>query len=290
MTKTIGIVMIVIGAGWWALAAGAASPSTQPAIQPSTQPAKDLTLDLGNNVTMKLALIPAGKFMMGTPDGEKNRPPSESPQHEVTISSPVFMGVYEITQEQYEQIIGTNPSEFKGPKNPVETVSWDDAVEFCKKLSQKTGMTVRLPTEAEWEYACRAGSKTRFSFGDKDEDLCKYGNYCDKSNTPGRPWQDKDHNDGFDKTAPVGSLKPNDWGLYDMHGNVWEWCSDWYAYSYADAKSQDPQGPDSGTKRVMRGGSWFLRPWHCRSAHRGDFKPDASHGGLGFRVVVSDRD
>jgi len=196
------------------------------------------------------------------------------------------MGVYEVTQEQYEQVIGKNPSIFKGAKNPVENVSWDDAVEFCKKLSQKTGKTVSLPTEARWEYACRAGTKTRFGFGDKDEDLCKYGNYCDKSNTPGRPWQDKDHNDGFDKTAPVGSLKPNDWGLYDMHGNVWEWCSDWYADSYANAKNVDPAGPDSGSLRVLRAGGWDADPQSCRSAGRYWDSPVHRYGFVGFRVAV----
>jgi formylglycine-generating enzyme required for sulfatase activity len=247
---------------------------------------KELVLDLGNNVTMKLALIPAGKFIMGSPDSEKDRSTAEGPQREVTISKPFYMGVFEVTQEQYEQVMGKNPSAFKGAKNPVETVSWEDAVEFCKKLSAKTGKTVSLPTEAQWEYACRAGTKTRFGFGDADADLCKYGNYCDKSNTNGFDWQDKDHNDGFDKTAPVGSLKPNDWGLYDMHGNVWEWCSDWYADSYADAKNQDPAGPDSGTLRVLRGGGWSDTPLHCRSAFCDRDSPDYRSYRIGFRVAV----
>src|ERR1019366_6733194 len=124
------------------------------------------------------------------------------------------------TEEQYEQIMGKNPSRIKGAQNPVETVSWDDAMEFCKKLSQKTGKTVRLPTEAQWEYACRAGTKTRFSFGDKDEDL---GDYA---------WYEK-NSDG--KSHPVGQKKPNGLGLYDMHGNVWQWCADWYAEDYTKA-------------------------------------------------------
>ncbi len=247
---------------------------------------KELTLDLGNNVTMKLALIPAGKFMMGSPETEKDHTSDEGPQREVTISKPYYLGVYEVTQEQYEQIIGKNPSEFKGMKKPVDMVSWNDAVEFCKRLSRKTGKTVSLPTEAQWEYACRAGTKTRFGFGDKDEDLCKYGNYCDKSNTDGYSWQDKDHNDGFDKTAPVGSLKPNAWGLYDMHGNVFEWCSDWGAASYANAKNQDPQGPDSGTTRVLRGGCWDCDPQYCRSASRFWITPVDRINGIGFRVAV----
>jgi formylglycine-generating enzyme required for sulfatase activity/TolB-like protein len=268
---------------------GILMPSFEELIAQAPEPEIDkdkLTLDLGSGVSMKLALIPAGKFTMGSPDGEKDHQADESPQHEVTISKPFYMGVCEVTQEQYEQIIGKNPSTFKGAKNPVEMVSWEDAVEFCKKLSAKTGKTVSLPTEAQWEYACRAGSKTRFGFGDKDEDLFKYGNYCDKSNTNGFQWQDKDHNDGFDKTAPVGSLKPNDWGLYDMHGNVWEWCSDWYADSYANAKSVDPAGPDSGSGRVLRGGGWPSGPLYCRSAFRDWDPPVSRHYNFGFRVVV----
>ncbi|MEI7836387.1 MAG: formylglycine-generating enzyme family protein, partial [Planctomycetota bacterium] len=162
------------------------------------------TLDIGSGGMMELVLIPAGTFTMGSPDGENGRRPDEGPQREVTISKAFHMGVYEVTQEQYEAVMGKNPSEFKGAKNPVECVSWDDAVEFCKKLSAKTGKTVRLPTEAEWEYACRAGTKTGFSFGDDYADLHKYGNYCDESNTNGLEWQDKEHNDGHDKTAPVG--------------------------------------------------------------------------------------
>ena len=280
---------------------------TKPALAPTTLPAgaaeavkrqeetakalgvsKELVLDLGNKVTMKLVLIPAGKFMMGSPETEKGRESNEGPQHEVNISKPFFLGVYEVTQEQYEQIIGKNPSILKGAKNPVECVSWNAAVEFCKKLSQKTGRTASLPTEAQWEYACRAGSKTRFSFGDKDEDLHKYGNYCDKSNTDGFPWQDEDHNDGFDKTAPVGSLKANAWGLYDVHGNVWEWCGDWYD-SYANAKNQDPMGPDSGSDHVLRGGGWHLNHQGCTSATRSRYPPDGGSDLVGFRVAVDSK-
>ncbi|MCY2926365.1 MAG: formylglycine-generating enzyme family protein, partial [Planctomycetota bacterium] len=209
--------------------------------RPAGGPPKELTLDLGNKVTMKLVLIPAGKFMMGSPETEKDRQPDEGPQHEVTISKPFYMGVYEVTQAQYEAVMGTNPSAFKGSENPVEQVSWDDAVEFCKALSAKTGKAVRLPTEPQWEYACRAGTKTRFGFGDDDTDLRDYAWFSGHS---------------LSKTHPVGEQEPNAWGLYDMHGNVWEWCSDYYADSYANAKTTDPQGPGSGTDRVLRGGGW----------------------------------
>ena len=180
---------------------------------------------------MKLALIPSGKFMMGSPKDEKDRLDNEGPQREVTISKAFYMGVYAVTQEQYERIMGENPSYFKGGQNPVETVSWDDAVEFCKKLSQKSSKAVSLPTEAQWEYACRAGSTTRFSYGDDDDKLGDYAWYGKNSGS---------------KTHPVGQKKPNAWGLYDMHGNAWQWCSDWYADTYANANKTDPTGPAFG--------------------------------------------
>ena len=271
--KPIGFAMVVIGAAWWVLAAGAAEPSTQPASQPSTQPAKELTLDLGNKVTMKLTLIPSGKFMMGSSENEEDRVGKEDPQHEVTISKAFYIGAYDVTQEQYERIMGKNPSNFKGAQNPVESVSWDDAAEFCKKLSQTSGKTVRLPTEAQWEYACRAGSKTRFGYGD-DPDYTKLGDYA---------WYAVNSES---KTHPVGQKKPNDWGLYDMHGKVFQWCSDWYADSYANANNTDPQGPGSGSRRVLRGGGWGGNPRFCRSAHRGRFTPVGRYDFIGFRVCV----
>jgi len=153
----------------------------------------------------------------------------------------------------------------------VETVSWDDATEFCKKLSEKTRQAVRLPTEAEWEYACRAGSKTRFCFGDADEGLGDYAWYRANS---GRT------------THPVGQKKPNAWGLYDMHGNVWEWCADWYG-DYPNGAVTDPQGPASGTYRVLRGGAWRGNSDFCRSANRGSGTPGGRSRIFGFRVVVS---
>jgi len=241
-----------------------------PAPEPKSSPA-GLTLDLGKGVAMTLVLIPPGKFVMGSPDSEQGRSPDEGPQHEVIISKPFYMGVTEVTQAQYEAVMGTNPSNIKGETNPVEMVSWTDATEFCKKLSEKTRQAVRLPTEAEWEYACRAGSKTRFSFGDSDSVLGDYAWY--KSNSG-------------DKTHPVGQKKPNAWGLYDMHGNVWEWCQDFHG-GYAAGAGRDPAGPGSGTHRVLRGGSWFTIPVICRSAHRNYIRPDNRHYLCGFRVVVS---
>jgi eukaryotic-like serine/threonine-protein kinase len=256
----------------------------------------ETVLDLGNDVKMRLVLIPAGKFIMGSPATEAGRGSDEGPQHEVTISKPFYMGVYEVTQEQYEQVMGKNPSAFKGAKNPVETVSWDDAAEFCRKLSAKTGKKVTLPTEVQWEYACRAGTTTAFHTGD----ALKPGqaNAVFPSSKPGvwdriMAWLGMSSGQKTIETAPAGSFPPNGFGLYDMHGNVWEWCSDWYADSYANlpagqagAKNQDPTGPDSGSLRVLRGGSWIDLPLLCRSAYRGWFDPDLRGGVIGFRVVV----
>lgn len=183
------------------------------------------------------------------------------------------MGVTEVTQKQYAAVMGTNPSKFSGANRPVEQVPWADAVQFCRELSGETKWKVRLPTEAEWEYACRAGTKTRFSFADSDSDLGNYAWYSGNS---------------ANQTHPVGKKKPSVWGTYDMHGNVWEWCAEWYAESYyADAPGTDPQGPGSGKSRVRRGGSWRFGHGSCRSAARNSDEPVARHDGCGFRVAVS---
>ena len=238
------------------------------------------TLDLGKGITMKLVKIPAGTFMMGSSAGEKDRDSDEGPQHKVTITKPFYMGTCEVTQEQYEAITSKNPSYFKGAKNPVGKVSWNDAVAFCKALSDKTGKTVRLPTEAEWEYACRAGTTTPFNTGETiSTDQANYdGNYTYGSGRKGVYRK---------KTIAVGSFKPNAFGLYDMHGNVWEWCSNWYdARTYANANTRDPKGPASGSDRVLRGGAWLSNPRLCRSANRRWYDPDFGDDFFGFRVVV----
>jgi formylglycine-generating enzyme required for sulfatase activity len=223
---------------------------------------------------MKLVLIRPGKFMMGSPDSEQGRKGNEGPQHEVTISKPFYIGVTEVTQAQYEAVMGTNPSKFKGPTNPVEMVTWEDASNFCRRLSEKTGKAVRLPTEAEWEYACRAGSKTRFSFGDSDSILGDYAWYG--SNSGGM-------------THPVSQKKPNPWGLYDMHGNVWEWCADWRG-PYSSEASTDPQGAGSGGTRVLRGGAWHdLEAGSFRCAFRDCCysSPSYRYDDLGFRCAMT---
>lgn len=223
---------------------------------------KDVNLDLGGGVTMELVLIPAGEFMMGSPRDEAGREDDEWLPHRVKISRPFHMGKYEVTRAQWKAVMGTNPSQFKGEADrPVESVSWDECQEFCVKLSAKCGRKVRLPTEAEWEYACRAGSKGKYCFGNSDAGLDAYAWYNGNS---GR------------ETHPVGRKKPNVWGLYDMHGNVFEWCQDWYQAaptSHDELEPQpardeqvDPTGPSGGYSRVERGGSWTYDPSFCRSA------------------------
>jgi formylglycine-generating enzyme required for sulfatase activity len=233
---------------------------------------RTIALDLGRKVAMKLVLIPAGKFLMGSPGDEAGRDEDEGPQREVIISKPFYMSLYEVTQDQYEAVMGAKPSKFADAAKPVESVSWEDAIEFCKKLSRRTSQAVALPTEAQWEYACRAGSKTRFSSGDDDRQLSTYARYGQS---------------GDAGTTPVGSRKPNAWGLYDMHGNVWEWCADWYAGSYVNAPAQDPTGPILGQSRVLRGGSWVNTSDGCRCATRNRSAPDVRYNGIGFRVVVN---
>jgi len=252
---------------------------------------QETELDLGNNVKMRLVLIPAGKFMMGSPATEAGRGSEEGPQHEVTISKPFYMGVFEVTQEQYEQVMGVNPSSFKGAKNPVENVSWDDAVEFCQKLSARTGKRVMLPTEAQWEYACRAGTTTAFHTGD----VLKPGQanaVFAQISKPGvwdaiMAWVGESSAQKTTQTRPAGSFPPNGFGLYGMHGNVWEWCSDWYDGDYyANSPKTDPQGPEGGSYRVLRGGCWDSSPAVCRSAYRLWSSPDSRYFVIGFRVSV----
>jgi formylglycine-generating enzyme required for sulfatase activity len=261
-------VALVLTAASALLGAAPPAPSSQPA--PSTQPAKELTLDLDNKVTLKLVQIPAGKFMMGSPGNEKDRRDNEGPQHEVAISKAFYMGVTEVTQEQYEAVMGKNPSDFKGAKNPVEQVSWNDAMEFCGKLSARINKTVRLPTEAEWEYACRAGTTGAYGGTGKLEDMGWFVGNSDE------------------QAHPVAQKQPNALGLFDMYGNVWEWCSDWYG-KYNVAPVTDPVGPGNGEARVVRGGSWLNSPPYCRSAGRDGTTTGRRAYNLGFRVALDSR-
>jgi len=240
--------------------------------------------DLDNNVKLEMAAIPGGTFMMGSPENERGRRDHESPQHQVTVPS-FFMGKYSVTQAQYQAIMGTNRSRFNGSNRPVESVIWNDAIAFCEKLSQRTGKNYRLPSEAEWEYACRAGTTTPFHFGETiTTDLANYnGNYTYGGGIKGIYRE---------KTTEVGSFGvANNFGLYDMHGNVWEWCQDrWYS-SYKGAPIDGSAWLDTQEctiERLLRGGSWYFDPVHCRSAYRHDYYYLAfNHYPVGFRVVCS---
>lgn len=217
-----------------------------------------------NSIGMEFKPLPSGTFTMGYGDAA----------HQVTLTKPFEMGVHEVTQEQYEKVMGKNPSKFKGVNNPVERVSRNDAVEFCRKLSElpaekEAGHTYRLPTEAEWEYACRAGTTTKFSFGDDESELGDYAWYEDNSGK---------------KTHLVGEKKPNAWGLYDMHGNVAEWCQDYYGFYPSDPVT-DPTGPKTGSFWVFRGGSWLNTTGFCKSSDRGISVPANREDDLGFRVA-----
>jgi formylglycine-generating enzyme required for sulfatase activity len=265
--------------------------------------AQELEKELTNSIGMKLALIPKGTFQMGSPPSEEGSEDNER-QHEVTLTRDYYLGAFEVTQAQYQKVMGSNPSYYQGnyieqkipakkhpetgrtieeekiipvdsSNHPVEKVSCNDASEFCKRLSafpeeRKAGRVYRLPTEAEWEYACRAGSKTAFIFGDEQGSL---GDYA---------WFD----DNSESTHPVGEKKPNAWGLYDMHGNVWEWCSDWYG-EYPKGAVNDPTGAKVGSRRVLRGGGWSDDAALCRSAFRFNDPPSSRTSLYGFRVALS---
>ena len=216
---------------------------------------------------------------MGSPNTEVGRSDDQGPQRTVNIS-PFFMGKYEVTQEQYQAVMGNNPAYFKGAKRPVEEVSWNDAVKFCQKLSEKTGKTYRLPSEAEWEYACRAGTTTPFYFGDTiTPDLVN----CDGNN----PYGGAPKGIYREQTTDVGSFPPNAFGLYDMHGNVWEWCSDKWHGNYSGAPT-DGSSWETGTddRRVLRSGSWYYNAVSCRSAIRDRNSAGYRHLSFGFRVAL----
>jgi formylglycine-generating enzyme required for sulfatase activity len=260
-----------------------------------------------NSIGMKLALIPAGKFLMGSPATEAERDDKEV-QHEVTISRPFYLGIYEVTQAEYARLMGKpraggkhNPwnhgprfdaGKGGGPDHPIENVRWNQAVEFCRRLTalpeeKKAGRSYRLPTEAEWEYACRAGTSTPLHHGGSlsGKQANFNGDY---------PYGGADKGPYLRRTARVGSYKPNAWGLYDMHGNVQEWCSDWYDPDYyKKSPKTDPKGPEKGVLstdykdfyRVVRGGSWVDEGRGCRCAYRFRAMPHDGYQIVGFRVV-----
>jgi formylglycine-generating enzyme required for sulfatase activity len=236
--------------------------------------ADELPSTYPNSIGMKFLLIPAGTFMMGADKNFEDADNDELPRHQVTISKPFYLGVYEVTKQQWEDVMGNNPSEFKGEDNPVEMVSWEDAQDFIKRLNQKEGHSLyRLPTEAEWEYAARAGTTSTYYFGDDESQLGDYAWY--------------DGNSGS-TTHPVGQKRPNAWGLYDILGNVHEWAQDWYGETYyANSPSSDPTGPSSGDGRVDRGCGWDSSAWHCLSLSRDWDRPAGRIVSIGFRLALS---
>jgi formylglycine-generating enzyme required for sulfatase activity len=252
-----------------------------------------------NSVGMKFAPIPAGKFTMGSPPAEKARNDDE-PQHEVTISHPFHLGIHEVTQGQFAKVMGNNPSFFsaagKGQERvkgkdtaeyPVDNVTWFDAVAFCERLGdlpaeKAAGRRYRMPSEAEWEYACRAGTTTVFHFGDKLNAWS--ANFCGLSYAA---YGDAGAGPFLRATNTVGHFTANAFGLFDMHGNVQEWCQDWYAAdAYNTGEAKDPQGPVKGTERVVRGGAWPHSGKSLRSAVRSKLAPDEKNYRTGFRVVL----
>ncbi len=240
--------------------------------------------DLGDGVSMTMVKIPAGKFMMGSPENEKYRDSDESPQHSVTVPE-FYLGQTLVTQAQWQALMGNNPSSFKGnSKLPVDSVNWLDAMDFCQKLSQKTGHTYRLPSEAEWEYACRAGTTTPFAFGETiTPEIVNYnGNY---------PYGNAAKGEYRQKTTIVGSFPANAFGLYDMHGNLYEWCLDEWNNNYNNAPADgsargDINSRDSDKHRLLRGGSWDNNARNCRSANRINITASGRNYNIGLRVVA----
>jgi formylglycine-generating enzyme required for sulfatase activity len=246
---------------------------------------------LSNAVGMTLALIPAGSFRMGSPDGEAERGKDEGPVHEVRITRPFYLGVHPVTQAQYQRVMGSNPSHFHagdggGPEHPVDQVTWDEAMEFCRRLSaspeeRAAGREYRLPTEAEWEYACRAGTATPFWWGASASST--------QANFKGsHPYGGGEKGPYPRRTTRVGAYSANPWGLHDVHGNVWEWCADWFDEAcYANSSIEDPLGPESGSGRVLRGGSWHSVGGSCRAAFRCRYAPGSRYSSIGFRTALT---
>jgi uncharacterized protein (TIGR02996 family) len=230
-----------------------------------------------NSLGMRFAWCPPGTFLMGSPPNEKGRSNHER-QHRVTLTRGFWLGVTPVTQAQWQAVTGSNPSHFPGADRPVEQVSWGVCRRYCQELAGRDGRRYRLPTEAEWEYACRAGTTTPFHFG------VTLG--TDQANYNGNLTYGKGKKGVYpQETVPVGSFPANAWGLYDMHGNVWEWCQDWYGL-YPQDSVKDPQGSKTGLHRVLRGGSWNVRPGSCRSARRNGGLAGSRLSNIGCRVVL----
>ena len=225
------------------------------------------TITLPGGAEMEMIYCAPGSFMMGSPEDEEGRYDGET-QHKVTLTRGFWLGKYPVTQSQWKSVMRGNPSDFEGDANPVDSVSWDDCKEFIKKINSRFNFTARFPTEAEWEYACRAGTEGAYSGTGDLDDMGWY-----EGNSDGR-------------THPVGEKEPNAWGFHDMHGNVSEWCGDWHG-SYPHGVVTDPKGSSSGYARVLRGGSWYYYAVYCRSANRNCNNPDRGYDYYGFRLCCS---
>ncbi len=256
------------------------------------KPKNLIAIELGEGVRMRLALVPAGTFLMGSPESDKGRnechskdSKPEGPQRQVAISRAFYISTTEVTRAQWLALMHSEPWKGSkkvrtGPNYPATHVLWKEAVSFCRAMSRKIGRVVRLPTEAEWEYACRGGASTRFYYGDDPnyERLGDYGWYVENTIRKNEKY-----------AHPVARKKPNAWGLFDMHGNVEEWCADWYTEAQATADAAvDPKGPASGHCHVVRGGAWDCGPRYCRAGYQlpGMLDPTHRYDTVGFRVVV----
>ena len=225
-----------------------------------------------NSIGLELILLPAGTFVMGGDWDAEQADENELPKHQVSFDKAYYVGKYSVTQSQWQAVMGDNPSEHLGDNLPVEMVSHEDAIAFIQKLNaMENTRTYRLPTEAEWEYAARANSQSTYCFGPQTRQLGDYAWFESNSGAA---------------THPVGQLIPNEWGIYDMHGNVHEWCADWYSRDYyANSPSKNPSGPRKGVARVLRGGDWGSEAWYCRCAIRSLSSPQRRSPRVGFRVV-----
>jgi uncharacterized protein (TIGR02996 family) len=230
------------------------------------------------SIGMELILIPPGSFLMGSQEEEDQRSEDEGPIHPVILTEGFFLGIYPVLQQEWEAVMEGNPSAFKGPDRPVECVSWGECIEFCQRLSSREGRRFRLPTEAEWEYACRAGTSTPYSFGNTiSTDLANFDGTNGYAHAP--------RGVSRRETTSLGMFPANAFGLHDMHGNVWEWCADWYGTASAD-EEVDPVGPPDGDAHIIRGGSWYVHPRRCRSAYRDSAAVDFRRDDCGCRIVL----
>jgi formylglycine-generating enzyme required for sulfatase activity len=280
------------------MSTGTPSPTRRLAISRQSHRGQFFAEPLNETTRLDMMQIPGGTFLMGSPPDELDNYSDEQPQHEVTVPA-FFMARTPITQAQWRAVadyptvesdLDPEPSHFKGDNRPVEQVSWDDATEFCRRLSQRTSRIYRLPSEAEWEYACRAGTKTPFHFGETLSD--ELANYCAQDREIGGTLYKGVYGRGLlgqyrEETTDVGQFPANPFGLYDMHGNVWEWCEDDWHDSYDGAPKDGSAWVESdreNTSRLLRGGSWYYSPRHCRSAFRLNFSRGFRNGDVGFRV------